>query len=279
MKIFKYISLVLVMIAAISCDKNEVEYNTTAISSDVAEFQLHYFVPVTATSANNIYQIKINDQLYANSTAPLSTYNAVPYGSVVGRFYSVDPGEVNVKLYKGTGLELVYDQNVTLSKGKQNVFVYDFNKVPTVFDNEYPYSANTTENTDSTAYVKFYNFLYETEGVPCSLKLQYQYVDPRTKEVLNLGNPVSFGETTGWQAIKIVKSVYNSSGYCRIDYKIKVVDANGVIGNDLQLWNSNGKYVSYTGYQNEYIGRRYHHTIGGMRSAKPAASVRQFTAL
>lgn len=261
-----------------SCDKNEIEYNTTSLSDEMAEFQLHYFVPLTATSSNNIYQIKINDQLYANKTSPLTTYNAVPNGSV-SRFYSVKSGEINIKLYKGTDLELVYDQNVTLNKGKQNVFIYDFNKLPIVFDNEYPYTANTTEDTDSTAYVKFYNFLYETEGVPSSLKLQYQYVDPGTKEVVNLGSPVSFGETTGWQPIKVIKSTYNSSGYCRIDYKIKVVDENGNVGEDLLLWNSNGNYVNYSDYWKEYIGRRYHHIIGGMRSAKPVASVRQITAL
>jgi hypothetical protein len=278
MKILDYIKLIVVVALVTSCDKNEVEYNATTIDSDLAEFQLHYFVPVTATSSNYIYQVDINDEVYANSTAPLSTYNAIPNGSV-GRFYTVTPGTVNIKLYQSTSLNLVYNQDVTLTEGKQNIFVYDFNQPPIVFDNGYPYTSNTTEDTDSTCYVKFYNFLYESAGIAYSGKLQYQYVDPSTSELVNIGNPVAFGETTDWQPVKIIKSLYNSSGYCTIYYKIKTVDDNGIIGDDLQLWNSSGVYKSYSDYWVGYIGRRYHHIIGGMRSAKPVASVRQFTAL
>ncbi|MFA5328600.1 MAG: hypothetical protein WC384_12480 [Prolixibacteraceae bacterium] len=277
MKILKYIGLILVVAFTVSCEKNQIEYMTDSLG-DKAEFQLDYFVPVTATSTNYIYKVEVNGQLIANSKAPLSTYNAIPNGAV-SLYYSVDPGTVNLKLYKGTSEELVYDQDVTLAVGKQSVFVYDFSSSPIVFDSGYPYSANLTTDTDSTCYVKFFNFLYETEGVPCDLKLQYQYVDPRTSEMVNIGSPVSFGETTGWQPVKVLKSDFNSSGSVRVDYKIKVVDANGAITGDLQLWNSSKKYVSYSDYWTEYIGRRYQHVIGGMRSAVPVASVKQFTIL
>ena len=278
MKILKYISLALFVLSMVSCEEHEIEYETTDLSDDVAEFQLHYVVPVTATSSNYIYEVDVNDSLYANSTAPLTTYNAIPNGAV-GRFYTVDAGEVNIKMYMSTDLDLVYDQNTTLTAGKQNIFVYDFNEAPIVFDNGYPYESNTTEDTDSTCWVKFYNFLYESEGVPTTLKLQYQYVDPTTSELVNVGDPVSFGETTGWQPVKVIKSVYNSSGYGTVYYKLKVVDDEGNVTGDLQLWNSSSKYVNYSDYWTEYIGRRYHHVLAGMRSAKPIASVRSFTAL
>jgi len=173
---------------------------------------------------------------------------------------------------------LVYNQNVTLSAEKQNVFVYDFDKVPMVFDNGYPFAKTEGSGTDSTCYVKFYNFLYETAGVPSTLKLQYQYVDPRTSALVNIGDPVSFGETTGWQPVKVVKSVVISAGYCNIYYKIKVVADDGTISGDLQLWNSKSVYASYSDYAIGYIGRRYFHTLGGMRSATPIASVRVFNA-
>lgn len=277
MKILKYIGLILVVAFAASCEKNEIKYITNSLG-DKAEFQLDYFVPVTATSTNYIYKVEVNGQLIANSKAPLSTYNAIPNGSV-SRYYSVDPGTVNLKMYKGTDEELVYDQEVTLTVGKQSIFVYDYNSAPIVYDSGYPYTANLTADTDSTCYVKFFNFLYETEGVPCDLKLQYQYVDPRTSEMVNIGNPVSFGETTGWQPVKVLKSSFNSSGSARIDYKIKVVDASGAITGDLQLWNSSKKYVSYSDYWTGYIGRRYQHVIAGMRSAVPVAGVKQFTIL
>lgn len=269
----------------ISCEKHEIEYMTTPVDKGLAEIQLHYFVPVTAIADNNIYKVAIGNQEYVNNgAAVISTYNAIPSGSV-GRFYAVQAGDVNIKLYKGTDMELVYDKTINLSTGKQNVFVYDFDEEPIIFDNGYPYDTNITTNTDSTCWVKFYNFLYEKDGEYCPLKLQYQYQytkDPKTgekSEWINIGNPIGFGETTGWQPIQVIKSIFNSSGYARIDYKIKVQDENGEYTEDLQLWNSNGKYVSYSDYWNGYIGRRYHHIIKGMRSAKPIASVSQFTAL
>lgn len=283
MKITKFIGLCLIAVSTVSCEKHEIEYMTTPVDKDMAEIQLHYFVPVTAIAANNIYKLEIGGQEYVNNgAAVVSTYNAVPSGSV-GRFYATASGDVNIKLYKGTDLELVYDKNAKLTSGKQNVFVYDFNKDPIVFDNGYPYETNTTMDTDSTCWVKFYNFLYEKEGEYSTLKLQYQYQyttgDGTKSEWLNIGSPVAFGESTGWQPITVIKSVFNSSGYARIDYKIKVQDENGEYTQDLQVWNSNGKYVSYSDYWNGYIGRRYHHVLKGMRSAKPISSVSQFTAL
>lgn len=262
----------------ISCEKNEIVYNAKPIS-DVAEFQLHYFVPVTAVAANNITQVEINDQLYANEKAPLTTYNAIPNGSV-GRFFTVSPGVVNIKLYQGTTTKvLVYDKDVTLTTGKQNVFIHDFNLSPVVFDNGYPYTPNITGNTDSTCFVKFYNFLYETAGVPTALKLQYQYIHPITSQLINIGLPVKFGETTGWQPVKVIKTIVNSYGYCRVDFRIKVIDANGNIVDDLKVRNSSGTYVNYADYSTEYIGRRYHNVLSGYRAATPNASTRVFTAL
>lgn len=284
MKRFKYIFLFLaITLGMASCEKHEIEYMSTPIGEGMAEVQLHYFVPVTAVAGNNIYKMELGGQEYVNNgAAVISAYNATPSGSV-GRFYSVKAGETNIKLYKGSKLDLVYDKGTTLGVGKQNVFVYDFNKEPIVFDNGYPYETNTTMDTDSTCWVKFYHFMYEKEGEYCPLKLQYQYQYTISKEIksewINIGEPIGFGETTGWQPIKIKKSIFNSEGYARIDYKIKVQDANGKYTEDLQLWNSNSKYVPYADYWNGYIGRRYHHILKGMRSAKPIASVSQFVAL
>jgi hypothetical protein len=279
MKILKFLGLIFLSVFIASCDENEIEYNTTSLDRDVAEFQLHYFVPLTSSSENYIYKVEVNDELYANNTALLSTYSAIPGGDV-GRFYTVTSGSVNFKLYKGVDETLVYNQNVTLKSGKQNVFVYDFDEAPIVFDNGYPYESNITEDTDSACYVKFYNFLFETGDEPTGLSLQYQYiVDPDTKEWVNIGEPVAFGETTGWQSVKVKKEVFNSSGKAKIYYKIKVVDANGNITGDLQLLNSNGNIVDYSDYWNGYIGRRYHHVLSGVRSENPVAKVRQFTGL
>ena len=45
--------LVALLVTAISCEKNVIEYDTTDVTGK-AEFQLHYVVPVVSGAANNI---------------------------------------------------------------------------------------------------------------------------------------------------------------------------------------------------------------------------------
>ncbi|MCX6334984.1 MAG: hypothetical protein NT092_11885 [Bacteroidia bacterium] len=281
MKIFKLLSLVMVVALTVSCEKHEITYDSTPLTNK-AEFQLHYMNPVTNVAANYIYRIEVNDVLYANRKAPLTPYNAAP-GGAVGRFYNADPGTVNIKMFQGpadTSLVKVYDQSVTLTTGKQNVFVHDFNLPPVVFDNGYPYIANVTDKTDSIAWIKFYNFLYETAGVTSALRIQYQYLDSRTNLAVNIGSPVSFGETTGWQKVTVVKSTNVSSGSRQIYFNMRVVDANGNDLGKLKIMNTAGTLVDYTDYWTLYIGRRYHHIMAGFRAVKsPNSSVKVFTAL
>ncbi len=289
MKILKNLVWILLAACAFSCETNEIEFNTTPISGK-AEFQLHYIVPVTAVATNNIYRVEIDGQLYANPTAPLTTYNGLP-NSGVSAFYNVEPGTVNIKLYQGTdGSALVYDQNATLVAGKQNIFVHDFNQPPVVIDNGYPYEKSVTLDTDTTSYVKFYNFLYETAGVPTTLRLQYQYIFTRSyfnekferivvnKDTLDVGPPVAFGESTGWQPVKVFKEVYNSSGTARLDYLIQIVDANGDIVGRLQARTSGGVLRDYADNWTTTVGRNVHHIFAGLRTVAPGSAVRLFTA-
>lgn len=268
---------------AFSCKKNVIEYKSTNVT-DQAEFQLHYFVPVTAGAVNNIYKVEINDQLYSNSTSPLATYNAIPSGAV-GRFYATKSGMNNIKLYRGEGLELVYDQNCELKPGKQNIFVYDFKKPPVILDSEYPFESVRTDSTARFAWVKFFNLLFEKEGEPTDLKLQYQrqYVtnvaEGTKSEWLNVGKPVAFGESTEWVQVEVIKTDTISSSYARIDYRIKMIGANGEDQGDLQVLNSSNNFVDYSDWWTAYVGRRYFHIMSGLRADKPISAVRQFTAL
>jgi hypothetical protein len=281
MKIVKYTVLILAMALMVSCEKNEVKYDALAISN-MAEIQLHYMNPVTAVAANNITRVDLNGQLVANSKAPLNTYNAIPSGSV-GKFYAVDPGNVNIKMYiKGKVAvdSLIYDKSVTLDAGKKNVFVHDFTKVPVVFNNGYPYTPNVTTATDSAGWIKFYNFLYETTGTPYAKKIQYQYVDSRTSQPVNIGQPVGFGEATDWIKVTVVKTDLVSAGSRTITFKMKEVETNGTVTGDLQIMNTAGTYAAYTATATLAIGRRYHHIMAGFRAVKtPNSSVRVFTAL
>lgn len=274
-----------------SCKKHVVEYDSYNLPKESAEFQLHYFVPVVTGAANNITKVEINNQLYANSTTPLTPYNAIPSGGV-GLFFTAPSGLTNIKLYRGPNAELVYDQNVTLQPGKQNVFVHDFAKPAVVIDNGYPYTKITTDSTGTFAWVKFYNFLYETAGVTTPLKLQYQYqynTDPGPatthtnlkSDWINLGNPVAFGESTGWVQVPVIKHADRlvTQGTERIDYRIRVIDDAGQDLGPLKIRNTSGNMVDYADWWNATIGRRMHHIFAGYRAASPTSSVRQFYAL
>ena len=277
MKFIKY--LILSMVLFSSCDKHEILYNNTLLDENIAEFQLHYFEPIENVAANYIDSVYINNVLYSsvNGSGQLLPYNGVP-GGATGRFFSVNSGNVNIKFYRKDNI--VYDRDVTLQPGKQNIFVHDMTKDPIIIDNLYPYipndlTATTTEwGTDSIAMVRFYNFLYEDAHTPYPGRLQYQYQDARTKEWKNLGAAVAFGEATERVTIRVVKSVNNSSGYCRIDYRI--LDENGEI---LQVLNSNNRMVDYSDWWNAYIGRAYMHIFSGIRTQKPVSSVKVWTSL
>src|SRR5690606_27554343 len=172
------IKIFLMMIAAglmlTACEKHVIQYEADPIKPGSAEFQLHYFNPVVAGAANNIYKVEINNQAFATANAPLATYNAVPSGGV-GLFYNAPAGNTNIKLYRSQDLELVYDRNVILQASKQNVFVHEFNEDPIVIDNGCPYPINVNAQTDTMGWVRFYNFLYEFPGQPTDKVLQYQF--------------------------------------------------------------------------------------------------------
>ena len=124
MKILKYLtySLALMLLLA-SCDKHEMKFVDNKVVTDMAEFQLHDFEPIANTAANYIDSVFVNGVLYSsvNGSGQLLPYNGVPGGGV-GKFFTVEPGQVNFKFYRKGNI--VYDQNVNLTKGKQNVIVH-----------------------------------------------------------------------------------------------------------------------------------------------------------
>ena len=313
MKVFKYLILLMLSIFVVaSCGKDEIEYDARPIQD--AEFQLHYFEPVTPGKSDfYMYEIRINDKLVANNTTPLNSYNALPSGSV-GRYFTASVGEVNIKMFQSTQLIPVYDKNVTLKSGKQNVVIHDLNQAPIVFDTEYPFiNESKSVYTDTIGHVKFYNFLYESIGNPTTLTLQYQYqyilhplyteedrdngLIPEDKEVgdatgdatrspwINLGSPVAFGETTGWQQVPVKKSAFLAQGAANIYYRILVtsggevgvtMDADGLLL--ARTTETNYPLKPYSDYWSLTVGRRVHHFFSGIRSVQPGSAVRQFWA-
>jgi hypothetical protein len=277
----------------VSCEKNVVKYDA-APANGLAEFQLHYFVPLVVNDTNYVYKIELDANVYENGatntagvyspSSMIPTYNAVPGGST-GRFYTTTVGAHNLKMYVSKNFKPLYSQNVTLQEGKQNVFVYDYSKPPIVFNNNAPYPTETTQYTDSSAWVRFYNFMFETGTTPTTLKLQYQYRYVRnvaTKDTsgwINLGTPLTFGQSTGWERIPVIKTTELSQGSASVYYRIRLIGTDGSDQGSLQIINSSGKYVDYSDFWTATIGRVYHHVLSGWRADKTSTvAVRQFTA-
>jgi len=287
MKVIKYLTFALVLAALVSCEKHELKYNTDPLGDKDAEFQLHYFEPVPRSgSAYYIDSVFVNDVLYSSVTGSgqLQQYNGVP-GGATGRFFATKSGDTKFTFWRKG--EIVYEQHATLAPGKQNIFVYDLSKAPIVIDNGFPYNKALHEKptaetwgTDTIASVRFYNFMYEEPGVPYPGKLQYQWrnelKDAEGNWIWhNVGEPVGFGEASERTALIVHKTVFNSSGYRAIYYRI--LDENGDV---LKTTNSSGKLTDYSDYWTAYIGRAYMHIWAGVRTSKnPYAYVSNWTNL
>lgn len=182
--------------------------------------------------------------------------------------------------------EPYYVGNTTLQAGKRyHVFIYDLAKDPIAVEME-PIPAlaeveqqfgDVTDIIGAGCNGKFYNFLYESEGVPFTKKLQV-YLYTRVEGAANVranynvetkvGKPFGFGEASEWVTIPLVKSVYNSSAYDRAYYQFHVIDANG--NDEGVLTNGTGNKV-FEDYWTYYVGRAYLMFAIGVRDGSGVA--------
>ncbi len=268
MKILKYLTVVAAVVFFASCEKHTlsqegeewIDQNTTA------ELRIHYVEPLTSGAATRFDSLYINGKLNANSTNAFGVYNVLPNAN---KFYAAPVGNCEMKLWRKAES---YTYNFTASKGKQEIFIYDVNEEPVVLNTSFPYYSTAatgnaaTWGADSTAYVEFYNFLYEEYGtnkVPYNGTLQLQYQDPDTKEWHNVGEPVSFGQAGGRSKVKIVKSAGVNSGYRTIS--LRMLTSNNEV---MKYTNSSGKEIEFTTTNTTYNGRVYMIYARGIRTSK-----------
>lgn len=263
------------VVSLVSCEKHEILYDTHDLADQSAEFQLHYFEPITNSSANYIDSVFVNGTLYSsvNGSGQLATYNGVP-GGATGRFFAVAPGSVKFTFWRGGSV--IYDNVATLQKGKQNVYVYDLNEAPIVIQNDYPYASKiirdpataATYDTDSIATGKIVNLIFETPGVPCQTKVQCQWRNDEKDADGNwvwhdMGGPIGFGEATPLCGFIVHKTAFNSSGYQTLYWRFLKED-----GSTFTYTNAYGNPVAFTDYWSTYIGRSYLYMLGGNRGQK-----------
>lgn len=253
-----------------------IHQDSEPIPDGSAEIQIHYMEPIYNISDNNITAVYVNGNRfysynypYNNATSnTLYPYNGIP-GMEIGKFIVTKAGLSNIKFYRND--ELVYNKDVNLKVGRQNLVIYDLTKEPLVYDNGYPYWGEDVSDKDTVFKINFFNFLYEVPGVPYSGKLQYQANRNGESEWFNIGKPVAWGECTGLQTITIHPVANSTSLNQRINYRI-VTES----GDPLTKWDKNSNYVTYSDYWTAYNKRVCLHFLRGYRSYQPMANVSQW---
>ena len=282
MKFLKYISICLVALLFASCDNKDIDFNEDPVT-DQAQIQVAYMCPKKAETANYIYTVVINGVEYCNNGSSfLATYNYFPSGAV-GLFYTVKPGDVNIRFLNKKGEE-VYNTNINVASGsKQMVVVYDFAQAPAIVPFKEPLKFPGVAETGNKCSVRLYNFLFESEGVPMTDKIQLGLQNTETKEYAPVGEPIAFGQATEFIPVDIDKekgSGFNTSGYQRRDICIYRIGADGENKGVIQYTKSTGATAGFTDYWNWYIGRGYLEFMRGVLDSKTfVVAMTQFTAL
>lgn len=288
--IHKILTLMMAVLVLSSCEKNVIGLDAEQIDHSTPQFQIFNMVPLPAGTENTVNKMEVNGTVMTNETTPMAPFNFLPGPSNIvnaNRFFASSETNLNIKLYRGASINLTlsYDQNVTLQPGKQSLFVHDFDHPPINIAFPSPLPKAVSEDTGTAAWIRFINLMYESPGVPTTLRLQYQWQYTTDNETgaksdwLNLGQPVAFGEATGWEQIVVNKTVEASEGLARIDYRVRLIGTDGSDQGSLQVRNSTGGLVDYADWWNANIGRVYNHVFAGYRtvnaSATPGVAVRQ----
>ena len=280
-KIFKSLVVVLAVVLSVSaCSKHEILYNADPISSDMAEFQLFNAIPSLSAAQSGFNVIVLNStDTIATANYPLSRYNGIPMGSTT-RFFVRKPGSYTIQCYLTAGSTTPdYESTFTLSAGKQVIYLHSWTDAPIIKDALYPYGQGTRimsgKQSDSLLFINFVNLWYSANGVSSTDQLQYQYallVSGKKTSTLNytnisdpqwtnIGEPITFGEQTGFVAIPIPNmgvgytggpSTLVTSGYATVYTRTVDVTTNTVLPTSIDYWTS----IS--------CGRFYNHIVRGV---------------
>ena len=278
MKNLKYLLLIAFVVCGLtSCEVHDLSYAPEEPADNMALFQITYVVPKAVNANNAIDSVFVNGVLVGGSTGvgQLTVNGTYPYGPSggTGLFFATMPGVNNIKFFQ-KGKE-VYNQDVNLTVGKQELFVYNLSQKPIVFDNLYPHKFNPERatiadfNTEEFARIRFYNFAFSgNASTPYTGKIQYQWCHDSSVGVSgrggadgnwhNIGKPIGFGEATDFEIVGVWKEVFNDTGYEQLWFRGIDESGNVIIAND---------------YWTTYIGSAVKHIYRGIKGGSPAAGI------
>lgn len=283
MKSIKYFTLVILAFVALSsCSKHKIYYHIDPVPENIAEFQIFNDLAVrsgeaAALTTMNCVVLGATDTL-AYASYPLNARNVIPSGSTT-RFFTKEPGTYQLRGWLSyadavAGLDPDYETTITLTAGKQMVHIYNWLQDALVMDYDYPFIRADRPNSTEYIYFNFINVFQEGSTTdyaamhPTTKRLQYQMrlnnlnwdgMPTGRTEWQNIGEPVGFGEMTGYCPVVVPNNGQGFSGgisigavgYWSCTVYTQIVDADTglpIVGED--YWSSIrlGRFLIHTCY-------------------------------
>ena len=229
MKNIKYFVLTLLSVLALSaCSKHKIYYETEYIANDVAEFQIFNDLAIrsgeaAANTTMNCVVLGTNDTL-AFKAYPLNARNVIPSGGTT-RFFVRKPGSYQLRGWKKyedavAGLDPDYETTIVLTTGKQMIHIYNWYQDALVMDYDYPFI--------------------------------------RADRPQDIGEPVAFGEMTGYCPIVVPNFGIGFTGgvsslmdYYQVTVYTRILDADTgaeIVGEDYWASIRLGRFLIHTCY-------------------------------
>lgn len=284
MKNIKYFTLaILALIALSSCSKHKIYFDSENVTANSAEFQLFNDLAERSGEGAAVSRLECvvlgeRDTL-ATSTYPLNTRNVIPSGSTT-RFFVREPGTYTIKAWKlhsdaKAGAEPNYTGTFTITARKQTVHIFNWNMDPIVLDGDYPYIRSDRPNSTEYIYFNFINVFQEgtysadhSQMSPSTKRLQYQMrlnnaswdgMPTGRTEWQNIGEPVGFGEQTGFCPVVVPNNgqgftggiAVDKIGYWAVTVYTRVLDADTgeqFIGEDYWSGIRLGRFLHHVAY-------------------------------
>lgn len=283
MKSIKYFTLVILAFVTLSsCSKHKLLLHTEDVPEGSAEFQIFNDLAVRSGEAaanTTMYCVVLgtNDTL-AYGSYPLNARNVIPSGGTT-RFFVRKPGVYQLRGWKSydnakAGLDPDYETTITLTAGKQMVHIYNWLDDALVMDYDYPFIRADRPNSTEFIYFNFINVFEEGSTTdyaamrPTTKRLQYQMrlnnlnwdgMPLGRTEWQDIGEPVAFGEMTGYSPVVIPNNGQGFSGgiaigavgYWACTVYTRILDADTglpIVGEDYWSGIRLGRFLIHTCY-------------------------------
>ncbi len=160
-KIFTLISILMV-IGLVSCETNEIKYETTPIDqSRFAQVRLVYDLPLVTSSSLNVAWLIYNGDTVSRVSTPLGSI----FPNSAAKYHVLPIGTNSVKLLQVNTRAVTYEGTFDLEAGRWSAFVYNTSEPPIMVQEPEVYQTGDPW-ADTVCYIRFVNLFHKADGTP-----------------------------------------------------------------------------------------------------------------